>query len=59
MIRGLTELDVEFEIATDLCREKSHEYDAKKRNRKTLNIDEVIGHFGMSISEKIRLQLIV
>ena len=30
--RGLTELEVEFEISMDLWREKkSHEYDAKKQ----------------------------
>ena len=46
-------MEVEFEISVDLCREKSHEYDSK------LNIDEFIGHFGMPISEKLQLQLIV
>ena len=34
MKRGLTELEVEFEIATDLCRDKSHDYDAKKQIEK-------------------------
>ena len=32
MKRGLTELEVEFEISKDLCREKPCEHDAKKRN---------------------------
>ena len=31
MKRGLTELEVEFEISMDLCREKPHEYDAKNQ----------------------------
>ena len=30
--RGLTEFEVEFKIAMDLCREKSHEYGEKKQN---------------------------
>ena len=29
MKRGLTELEVEFEISVGLCREKTHEYDGK------------------------------
>ena len=29
MKRGLMELEVEFEISMDLCRETPHEYDAK------------------------------
>ena len=45
MKRGLRELEVEFEISMDLCRYKTP-------NRKISNIDEVIGHFGMPISEQ-------
>ena len=33
MKRDLTEFEVEFEISTDLCREKPHEYDAKKEKK--------------------------
>ena len=31
---GLTELEVEFEICMDLCREKPHEYDTKHQIEK-------------------------
>ena len=31
MKRGLTELEVEFEISMDLCRENSHENDANTK----------------------------
>ena len=31
MKRGVTEMEVEFEISMDLCREKPHEYDAKTK----------------------------
>ena len=34
MKTGLTELEVEFEISMDLCREKSHDYDAKTKLKK-------------------------
>ena len=31
MKRGLTEWEVELEISMDLCREKPHDYNAKKK----------------------------
>ena len=37
MKRGLTELEVEFEISIDLCREKSREYDARNQIKKFEN----------------------
>ena len=59
MKRGLTELEIKFEISRDLGREELHEYDAKKKTDNLEYINKVIGRFTMPISEKIGLQLIV